>query len=56
MKQVPRGDAPYPKLFAGRNWEVPVPSRETVMGFLAVLGVSLALHGLVLWLCAVLRG
>jgi hypothetical protein len=56
MTPAPRIDPPYRKLFGGRNWEVPVPSRETVIGFLAVLAVSLALHGLVLWLCALLRG
>jgi len=56
MAPPTRPDAPYERLFEARNWEVPAPSRQTVLGFLAVLAVSLALHGLLLWVCALLRG
>lgn len=45
----------YPKLVPWKNWEIPVPSQEAVVGFAAVLGVSLALHLFVLWLCSLFR-
>ena len=45
----------YPKLVRWKNWEVPVPDQEAVVGFLVVMGISLALHFFVLWLCSLFR-
>ena len=46
----------YPKLVPWRNWEIPVPGREAVVGFFVVLCVCLGLHFFVLWLCQWFRG
>ncbi|MEO7651436.1 MAG: hypothetical protein ABIZ80_13305, partial [Bryobacteraceae bacterium] len=45
----------YPKLVDWANWEIPTPGKEAVAGFFVVLAVSLMLHGIVLWLCAVFK-
>jgi len=42
----PRG---YRRLVGWKNWEIPRPGKEAVVGFVCVLAVSLLLHlGLVL--------
>ena len=46
---------PYPKLVHAKNWEIPRPGREAVIGFFAVFGVCLALHGFILWICYLFR-
>ena len=51
----PRDDW-FPRLVPWRDFEIPRPGREAVIGFFAVLAVSLVLHGFVLWLCALFRG
>jgi hypothetical protein len=33
-------DRPYRRLIAHRDFEVPVPSRESVVGFLTVIGLA----------------
>ena len=45
----------FPKLVNWENFEIPVPGREAVLGFFAVLAVSLILHLGVLWLCSLFR-
>ncbi|MCI0723834.1 MAG: sodium:solute symporter family protein [Acidobacteria bacterium] len=41
----------YKKLVNWRDWEIPVPDKEAVAGFFAFLGISLALHFMLLGLC-----
>lgn len=43
------------RLTGWRNWEIPRPGKEALLGFLIVFAVSLGLHFVVLWLCAVFR-
>jgi hypothetical protein len=45
----------YPRLAPWKNWEIPVPGKEAVVGFFAILAVSLALHLFVLWMCSLFR-
>jgi len=45
----------YPRLVNCRNWEIPVPGPQAVIGFFVVLGVSLMLYFFVLWLCSLFR-
>jgi hypothetical protein len=42
----------FPKLVNWENFEIPVPGREAVVGFFAVLAASLLLHVGVLWVCS----
>jgi hypothetical protein len=55
MKKERNNEVWYPRLVEWRNWEIPRPGREAVIGFFVVLTVSLGLHGFVLWMCAWLR-
>lgn len=54
MKRTSRTDW-YPRLVDWENWEIPVPGREAVIGFLAFLAGSLLLHFLVIWICSWFR-
>ena len=45
----------YPRLVSWKNWEIPVPGKEAVIGFLIVLAASLALHLFVIWMCSWFR-
>ena len=56
MRDERDSDLWYPKLVPWKYWEIPRPGKEAVVGFLIVLGVSLGVHGFVLWLCAWFRG
>jgi len=41
----------YKRLVNWKNWEIPVPDKEAVVGFFTFLGISLALHFMLLGLC-----
>ena len=45
----------FPKLVPWKNWEIPKPGAESLVGFGVVMAVSLLLHGFVLWLCSLFR-
>ena len=45
----------YPRLVDWRNWEIPRPGREAVVGFFVVLAASLVLHAFLLWICSSFR-
>lgn len=46
----------YPRLFRWRNWEVPRPGKEAVVGFFIVLAAAIALHFTVLLICHLFGG
>jgi hypothetical protein len=50
-----RTQLPYRKLVEWREWEIPVPDREAVGGFVAFLGISLFLHLGLLAICWFIR-
>ena len=50
-----RGQLPYRKLVSWRNWEIPVPDREAIVGFFIFVGISCLLHGMLLGLCWLMR-
>lgn len=55
MREERNSEVGYCKLVQWRNWEIPRPGREAVVGFFVVLAASLALHGFVLWMCSWFR-
>jgi hypothetical protein len=46
----------YRRLVRHREWELPRPGAEAVVGFLVACGVSALLHGGLMAICAWLRG
>jgi len=54
MKTDTNGKGSYRKLIAWRNFEVPVPGKEAIVGFSVVLIVCLLLYLAVFWLCSML--
>ncbi len=56
MSHHPRDDGAYRKLIDHPDWEIPVPGREAVVGFVVVFAVSLLLHVFVIWLSQLFRG
>lgn len=51
---IPR-DQWYPRLVRWKNWEIPRPGKEAIVGALIVAGVSLTLHMIVLFICRTFR-
>jgi hypothetical protein len=45
----------YPRLVSWKNWEIPRPGTEAIVGFFIVLAVSLGLHLGVIFLCTLFR-
>lgn len=46
----------FPRLVRWRNWEIPRPGKEAVVGFFIVLGAAFVLHFAVLLICRFFRG
>ena len=45
----------YRRLVPWKDFEIPMPGPEAIVGFFVVLAVSSALHVFVLWFCSLFR-
>ena len=45
----------YPRLVKWKNWEIPRPGKEAVVGFCIVMAASLGLHFFVVLLCVLFQ-